>query len=1192
MISVILNDALARIEARAPLVLSGLRGGGKAWLIAELAARTERPLVVLTESFHRAEALYHDLGCFAGAERVFHFPNWDTIPYDSFSPNKEIVAQRFGALAALLEGRCPILVVTPQAMMQAMMPVSVFQEVAFDLRTGRRYPRRGLVENLVQAGYVRVDLVEAPGEFSARGEIVDVFPINAGHPVRMDFFDDDLESMRQFEVDTQKSFQDTDYVTVFPASESVLNSATTARALAKLPNFKSRMQPEAYRQIYGYLEQGTPFPGAEQMLGLFYESPGWLHEALPRDAVLLMDEPELLAKRSRDFFGEVLSEYELTLEQGNMALPPDEGFLTPEAYATALEGFYKPELVELSLEDGPRTLLCPFADNQSLRSAATADGQGAHATLGKLVEQIKAWRDAGAVVYLASRSPTGAERLRNLLGEFELGARIAPAQNGPFQFALVEEAPTTVADITVLEQSPRSGFRVADGEGATRFVLITEEELLGEKIRQRRLKKSNLQHFIASLGDLKEGDLVVHIDYGIGRYEGLRTMQAGQETGDFLVLCYAGDDKVYVPVHRLNQVQKYTGVDGAAPALNRLGDGLWQRSKQKASRIIEDMAEDLVRVQAARKARVGFSFEENESMMTEFAEAFPFQETEDQQQAIDEVLEDMVSEMPMDRLVCGDVGFGKTEVAMRAAFLAVLNGKQALMLVPTTILAQQHYETFQQRFAEFPVMIDVLSRFRTAQQQKAVVEAFAMGELDILIGTHRLLSKDIRQKDLGLLVIDEEQRFGVAHKEKLKQIRTQVDVVTLSATPIPRTLHMALMGVRDLSIINTPPMDRMAVRTRLTKASDYMIREAVERETRRGGQVFFVHNRVETIHAFGTYLQGIMPGVRMAIAHGQMAEKQLEAVMLSFVSGELEVLLTTTIIESGLDIPRANTIIISNADQFGLSQLYQLRGRVGRSNVQAYAYLMVSPEKLLTDVAQKRLTLLQEFNDLGSGFKIASHDLEIRGAGNLLGQEQSGHINSVGLELYTHMVEEAVDKLRGEDALRPRAVECRLELGYSYRLPDTYIASTPQRLDAYKRLAELESEAQMWEYREALEDRFGRMPEEVGNLFTLIQVRLKAAAYGVSLLEQVGGQLQAQFTEPERIDLERLMVLLQEPERQLQLVPGDKLLLGPMPKYPGELLERLRIMDEVVKPPRAPGELPIAELGTAGAETNAQADSA
>ena len=1191
----------------AALTLTGVHAGARAWLVGGLAERSARPVVVLTEGMLAAEELHHDLEVYGGAVRPLLFPHWDTIPYDGFSPNKELVSQRFRAILALLEdprragpgltgssgGRTDgaagsslqhselspgtlVIVTTAQAWIQGMLDPGVLTALRFTLSLGQRYARNVLVQRLHDAGFVRVDLVEAPGEFSVRGEIVDVFPIQEEHPVRLDFFDDEVESMRAFEVASQTSFEDRESVDIYPASEGVVTPETAARALSGLPHLKAQMQPEVYRQVREALEQGRPFPGYEQHLPLFYPRVAWLHEVLPPDALLVVDRPKRIARTAEQFFEEVLGEYELCLRQGTMALAPDRFYLPAARLAPILRSFSRVNLDELRIEDGTPepaegpTLMCPLADNAWLRAIAVGKGASAHGALKTVLAQLRTWRDGGAPVLLAARSQTGAERLKQLLAEFELGATLAPDQGGlraqvAAALAAAEGAGEAPGDIVVLPRAPHQGFRLVDESGATRLALLTEEELLGVKTRQRRLNKSKLQHFIASLGELNPGDLVVHVEYGIGRYDGLRRLKAGSEEADFLELAYAGGDKVYVPVYKLNQVQKFTGIDAGRPALSRLGDGAWQRAKQRAARAVQDMAQDLVRLYAARKACHRPAFEREQALMTEFEEAFAFQETEDQQRAIEEVLDDMSRDIPMDRLVCGDVGFGKTEVAMRAAYLAVLGRKQVMVLVPTTILAQQHLETFTRRFAGFGVTVDVLSRFRTAREQKQVLKAFAEGKLDILIGTHRLFSADVAAKDLGLLIVDEEQRFGVAHKEKIKRLKVQVDVLTLSATPIPRTLHMSLMGVRDLSVISTPPMDRLAIRTRLVKTSDYIIREAVERELRRSGQVFVVHNRVEDIHAFGNALQAVLPRVRIAIAHGQMAERELEAVMLRFIHGEVDVLLTTAIIESGLDIPRANTILIHDADHFGLAELYQLRGRVGRSNVQAYAYLLVTGEKLLTEVAQKRLNLLQELNDLGSGFKIASHDLEIRGAGNLLGREQSGHIDAIGLELFTQMVEDAVAQIEGPEAPAPPRGEIRLELGFPYLLPELYIESAQQRLDVYKRLAEIRSEEEVWELRQALEDRFGKLPAEMANLFVLVQVRLAAQRYGLAALERANGQLQARFSDPERIDLDRLMALLRDPRVQIKLEPEDKLLLGPMPGSAEGVLDRLKMLDGVVR---------------------------
>ncbi|MDH4246901.1 MAG: transcription-repair coupling factor [Deltaproteobacteria bacterium] len=1175
MLNQLLEQAAHRLTQSRTLRLTGLRGGGLAWAAAALAARHGGPVVLLTHGVNRAEALAEDLAFYAplaaplpdqAPPPVYLFPQWDTVPYDSFSPAKEVMALRMVALHGLQRGGPCVVVTTPQAWMQGMIPLVEFSRLVFDLHQGGQYPRAELITRILQAGYVRVDLVEAPGEFSARGEILDVFSPQWEHPLRLDFFDDTLESLRWFEVSSQKSIQEVTAATLFPAGEGVVNAENSARALRDLPHHKGQMQPELYRQLYSSLEQRSAFPGSEQMLPLLHGRAGWLEEALPAGTALLLDEPARLDAMAEAYYGEVLGEFELNLNQGTLSLPPERFYRSPAQWRKDLAARYRVDLEPLRLEEDPQSLVCPFADNSGLRMEALGAGTP-HQTLDGLFSTLSAWRQGGAPVLLAARSDTGAERLRHLLGQFELAA--PPAVGDLAALPSPMQPPGPPRDFLLLTRSPSQGFRLVDEQGQTCWALVTEEELLGEKARQRRMKKSSLQHFLASLGELKEGDLVVHVEYGIGRYEGLRKIAVGGEEGDFLVLHYAGEDKVYVPVYKFHQVQRYTGVEGGAPPLNRLGDGVWLRTKQRTSKVVEDIAEELVDIYAARKARAGHAYGRHEGMMAEFEEAFPFQETEDQERTIKEVMDDLCSEMPMDRLVCGDVGFGKTEVALRAAFLAALEGRQTLVLVPTTILAQQHFDTFKRRFEGFAVKVDMISRFRSAREQKEVAKKFSEGQVDVLIGTHRLFSQDIQPKNLGLLVIDEEQRFGVTHKERIKKLRLEVEVLTLSATPIPRTLHMSLMGVRDLSVINTAPMDRIAVRTRLVKSSDYIITEAVERELRRGGQVFIVHNRVETIHQYGSYLKTLLPHLKLGIAHGQMPERQLEEVMLGFVTGELEVLLSTTIVESGLDIPRANTILINHADHFGLAQLYQLRGRVGRSNVQAYAYLLVSPEKMLTDVAQKRLTLLQELNDLGSGFKIASHDLEIRGAGNLLGQEQSGHINAVGLELFTQMVEEAVGRLKGSDAARLPPVECRIDLGFPYLLPEDFIAGTQQRLEVYKQLADLRSEESLWELRQVLEDRFGAIPGEVDHLLDLIRIRLLALSLGLSVLERSGHHLQARFGRPEWIDLDRLMRLVNTPDQGFQILPNDRLLLGPMPQGPRAVLDRLRRLETVIVRPQA-----------------------
>ncbi|NQU63114.1 MAG: transcription-repair coupling factor [SAR324 cluster bacterium] len=762
---------------------------------------------------------------------------------------------------------------------------------------------------------------------------------------------------------------------------------------------------------------------------------------------------------------------------------------------------------------------------------------------GNVIRQLKEWNLAGAKIAIAVGSQSKADRVRQMLDDINLSVTVFEESTPQTRrsFLLDDYAPTE-ASFCLIPLSISQGFRWVDQKGGTKVALISDEEIFGSRQKQRRIRNPGVKKFFSSLGDLNAGDYVVHVEYGIGRYEGLKKITVGQNEADYLVIVYHGGDKVYVPVDKFHLVQKYTGGEGSGPSLNKLGGKTWLKTKSKISSEIDDMAEELVRINAERQAKKGVAFSPDGSLMNEFTLSFPFQETEDQEGAIKDVLQDMEMEKPMDRLVCGDVGFGKTEVAMRAAYKAAIDGYQVGILVPTTILAQQHYDSFCRRFAETPVRIGMLSRFRSAKQIKEVLKELKENKMDIVIGTHRLLSKDVVFNKLGLLVIDEEQRFGVKHKETVKKLRSTVDTLILSATPIPRTLHMSMVGIRDISVINTPPMDRRAIRTRLLKFNDYVIQEAVNREIRRHGQVFFIHNRVESIYEMGQYLNGILPQAKIAVAHGQMPEKNLEQVMLDFVKGDYDVLLSTTIVESGLDIPNVNTIVINNADHFGLSQLYQLRGRVGRSNMQAYAYLMTPREKILSETARKRLTILQELNHLGAGFKIANFDLELRGAGNVLGAQQSGHIAAVGFELYTSMIEEAVAKIQEGESRRKPAEEIKLNLTIEASLPDSYIDSMNQRLDAYKMISACENEAALWDVRSALEDRFGRLPPAAINLFYSMQIKLLATDLMITQLNQSYETIEIVFSDAFQPDPASILNFMKNSNYEPRILPNNTII--------------------------------------------------
>lgn len=771
---------------------------------------------------------------------------------------------------------------------------------------------------------------------------------------------------------------------------------------------------------------------------------------------------------------------------------------------------------------GETSLHFDVKSNEDIRLGLTKkDG-----SFDRFIELSRGWLREGMRVVIASHTPGQADRVEELLKGKDMGAR----RVWSYDIFSLPDTPGLFAATGLLNH----GFRFP----SERLVVVTEEEIFGQRVRLRQVK-AKTSAFITSLSDLKVNDPIVHIDHGIGIHRGLQKLNIGGVDGDFLLIEFAGKDKLYLPIYRMDQVQKYTGGEG--PTLDKLGGTSWDKVKKRVKEKIKEMAAELLDIYAARKVMEGFAYSPPDHYFEEFEAAFEYEETPDQMEAIKDVIGDMTEPKPMDRLVCGDVGYGKTEVAIRAAFKAVLDGKQVAVLVPTTVLASQHLQTFQGRMSSFPVKIEMLSRFKSPKEQKEIVKKLREGGIDIVIGTHKLLQKDIVFKDLGLIVVDEEQRFGVTHKEKLKKLRKQVDVLTLTATPIPRTLHMSLMGIRDLSVINTPPEDRLAIKTFVNKFSDDVIKEAVEREHRRGGQVFFVHNRVESIGTMADHLHALIPEAKIAVGHGQMDEHELEKVMLSFMNGEKNILLCTTIIESGLDIPAANTIIINRADTFGLSQLYQLRGRVGRSKHRAYAYLLIPAEETITGDARKRLEVIQELTELGSGFKIAAHDLEIRGAGNLLGGEQSGQIEAVGFDLYTQLLEEAVAELKGEENIPD--VEPNINLGVAAYIPDDYIDDVNERLVIYKRLASVKEDGEVSEIADELRDRYGPLPKLVENLLTMMEIKRVIRKALVTSIDAAKGRVSITFDPRTPVNPEKVIALIKEKKDRIKFTPNNQLII-------------------------------------------------
>ena len=1052
-----------RLGNRAPTALVGLAGSSKGFVLSLLASSNRQgpPFLVVAAASDSAEDLYADLVFFhkllgVSPETISLFPEWGLLPYAAGPPPVEVIGSRMRVLDYLQGGRPAGIVVTSlSAFQQRLLPRTSFRERSFSFATGETIARTELLTRLFRLGYQHVSVVENPGEFAIRGGIADVFSTGDAQPHRIEFLGDTIETVRPFNPSTQKSSGRAAALRVLPAREFIVEEVT-----GPLPPDAEWRGPAHY-------------PTMDTLLDYFLEPP-----------VLVADEPLELQKHAEELLTEAEAAYHSLDSRRESFSPPAELFLP------------LPELLEAG---GAHCLVTVDAigsregdDDQDGRSVFRFEAQRPQAIgigvkgrpFADTIPHLEALRSHGPVVVVA-RSRGQVDRLRSLFIEHDL-----PAE--PLHEAITTIGPR--APYGLVEGAVSGGLIKVAGtwSEAPSFSIVTEEELFAKAGRHKSPATLKGVAFLKSLEELKVGDHVVHVLHGIGRYRGLQRLTVHGFHGDYLIVEYAAGDKVYVPLDRLNQVQRYAGSGEHVPKLDRLGGKAWERTKTRVRKDIEDMAKDLIAVQATREVRGRPPFAIDPVLSHEFDAAFDYDETEDQLQAIDDVTKDMESDKPMDRLVCGDVGYGKTEVALRAIFKAVVDNRQAAVVVPTTLLAQQHFDTFTERFAPFPVTIGLLSRFRSVKEQKATLRRLAEGSIDIIIGTHRLLQKDVQFRNLALIVIDEEQWFGVKHKERLKQLRAQVDVLTLTATPIPRTLQMAMSGLRDLSVIETPPADRLAIRTQVVRFGKNIVREAILRELGRGGQVFFVHNRVHSIERMGAWLRELVPEARIVVAHGQMDSRLTESVMLRFHRHEADVLLSTVIIESGLDIPNANTILVDRADSFGLAQLYQLRGRVGRGSRQAYAYFLIAEDETLTGEAQKRLQAIEEFTALGSGFRIAAADMEIRGGGNLLGKEQSGHIGAVGFELYMQMLEHAVQQLKGEAVAE--TVEPVLQLQVSAYIPDDYVEEPSQRLSLYKRLSSSSQSGELAQLHGELLDRYGPVPEPVERLFEVMEIRLLAKA--------------------------------------------------------------------------------------------------
>ena len=1076
--------------------VAGLTDTAKALLAAIIATELRRPMVIIVESGARAEifaaAMQFFYTALAGQEatEVTVLPAMDVLPWQDAAPHAEILENRAVTLWRFSTEEARVVVAPINAARMRLADAAYYADQARTLVRDENVSLDDLVAHLRRVGYESHDMVEMPGQFTVRGGIVDIFPAEAERPVRLELFGDSLESLREFDPNTQRSVRPIERVTLPPLMEQPGAAFAAANGNAA--------DSDRERRAHSLFD-------------------------LREDTLILIDEPAAVEEASRAFLENATENLE-SIGSNSLDVLSAHYFTDDWGAQLALHPRLELEHLGLSGEEG------------ETRRIQTQPTRRFHGDVPGFMDEARKRIAAGERVLLGAESLGEMERFADLCHEYEVPFRLGELEENATSARLAEDSSAGSVPAIVLCRAPfTDGTIFVDA----RVAIFGTGDVFESMLQGATKRRPKTASFFSDFSELKPGDYVVHVDHGIGQFEGLHQIENGGARGEFMRLRYADDARLYVPLERLDLVQSYRAVEGAKPVLDKLGGSTWTARKARVKKSVEDMAEKLLKIYAGRKAGGGFAFSPDGAFQREFEDAFEFEETPDQAIAIADVKRDMERDQPMDRLLCGDVGYGKTEVAMRAAFKAVSDSKQVAVLAPTTILAFQHFETFRRRFAAFPVKVDLLSRFRSPRDQKDVLANAEAGKIDIVIGTHRLLSKDVKFQDLGLLVVDEEQRFGVAHKERLKELTLHVDVLTLSATPIPRTLNMSLVGLRDMSVIETPPKDRMAIQTVVAPFGEALVRRAIDEEMSRHGQVFFVHNRVESIYAIAEMVGRLVPKARVVVGHGQMVEKELESVMLKFVRGEADVLVSTTIVENGLDIPRANTILINRADRFGLSELYQLRGRVGRSNQRAYAYLMVPEDVSLTPLATKRLAALKEFSALGAGFRVAALDLELRGAGNLLGGQQHGHINAIGFDLYVQMLERAVSTLKGEEV--KTEMRATINLGLDIRIPEEYIPNENLRLRTYKRIAGITSEKEREEVNSELTDRFGASPAAVGNLLDYALLKGLAERLLISNIERRANEVAIKFHPETPLAPENLVKFIRSQTDGLRLDPSGTL---------------------------------------------------